>query len=280
MARLISQRAAVEAVEGPLLILAGAGSGKNRVILHRVAYLVGGCGVSPRQIMAVTFTNKAAREMRERLVKRLGERSKALRICTFHALDLEMIRRHAEHVGRGPNLSVFAETEQVASLRSVLQDMALPADAEQVKLMLRRISAAKSGMGTMDAGVNAVRERFDALLMRMNAVDFDDLLVLPIRLLSEHDDIRDYWRERARHFLVEVLGQHVDVLLVLGAVGPQLELRQHLVGERHAHDEAGMAGGVAEIHQPPLRQHDDALAAGELHLGEVVHLHHGQAHMR
>ncbi len=197
-----AQYAAVFHRKGPLLVLAGAGSGKTRVITERIAALIER-DVPPDAVTAVTFTNKAAREMRERLGKRLGERSKGLRICTFHALGLEMIRRHAEHVGRRPNLSVFAESEQVAALRSVLQDMALPADAEQVKLMLRRISAAKSGMGTVDAGLATVRERFDALLVRMNAVDFDDLLVLPIRLLSEHDDVLGYWRERARHFLVD-----------------------------------------------------------------------------
>ena len=194
--------AAVFHRKGPLLVLAGAGSGKTRVITERIAALIER-DVPADAVTAVTFTNKAAREMRERLEKRLGERAKGLRICTFHALGLEMIRRHADRVGRRPNLSVFAETEQAAALRSVLQDMALPTDAEQVKAVLRRISAAKNGMTASDASLAAIRERFDALLTRMNAVDFDDLMVLPIRLLSENDDVRDFWRERARHFLVD-----------------------------------------------------------------------------
>jgi ATP-dependent DNA helicase Rep len=197
-----AQYAAVFHRKGPLLVLAGAGSGKTRVITERIAALIER-DVPADAVTAVTFTNKAAREMRERLEKRLGERAEGLRICTFHALGLQMIRRHAEHVGRRPNLSVFAETEQTAALRSVLQDMALPADAEQVKIVLRRISAAKNGMDAGDASLAAIRERYDALLTRMNAVDFDDLMVLPIRLLSEHDEVRDYWRERARHFLVD-----------------------------------------------------------------------------
>jgi ATP-dependent DNA helicase Rep len=197
-----AQYAAVFHRKGPLLVLAGAGSGKTRVITERIAALVER-DVPPDAVTAVTFTNKAAREMRERLAKRLGERADGLRICTFHALGLQMIRRHAEHVGRRPNLSVFAETEQAAALRSVLQDMALPADAEQVKIILRRISAAKNGMDGGDASLAAIRERYDALLTRMNAVDFDDLMVLPIRLLSGHDDVLSYWRERARHFLVD-----------------------------------------------------------------------------
>jgi ATP-dependent DNA helicase Rep len=197
-----AQYAAVFHRQGPLLVLAGAGSGKTRVITERIAALIER-DVPPDAVTAVTFTNKAAREMRERLAKRLGERARGLRICTFHALGLEMIRRHADRVGRRPNLSVFAETEQAAALRSVLQDMSLPGDAEQVKLVLRRISAAKNGMDAGDAALAAIRERYDALLTRMNAVDFDDLMVLPIGLLSGHDDVRGYWQERARHFLVD-----------------------------------------------------------------------------
>ncbi|HXH64203.1 MAG TPA: UvrD-helicase domain-containing protein, partial [Mariprofundaceae bacterium] len=197
-----AQYAAVFHRKGPLLVLAGAGSGKTRVITERIAALIER-DVPADAVTAVTFTNKAAREMRERLAKRLGERAEGLRICTFHALGLEMIRRHAERVGRRPNLSVFAETEQAAALRSVLQDMALPNDAEQVKLVLRRISASKNGMDAGDASLAAIRERYDALLARMNAVDFDDLMVLPIRLLAEHDDVRGFWQERARHFLVD-----------------------------------------------------------------------------
>ena len=197
-----AQYAAVFHRKGPLLVLAGAGSGKTRVITERIAALIER-DVPADAVTAVTFTNKAAREMRERLKKRLSERAEGLRICTFHALGLQMIRHHADRVGRRTNLSVFAENEQASALRSVLQDMALPNDGEQVKIMLRRISAAKSGMDSGDAALTAVRERYDALLARMNAVDFDDLMVLPIRLLSEHDDVLGFWRERARHFLID-----------------------------------------------------------------------------
>jgi ATP-dependent DNA helicase Rep len=197
-----AQYAAVFHRKGPLLVLAGAGSGKTRVITERIAALIER-DVPADAVTAVTFTNKAAREMRERLKKRLSERAEGLRICTFHALGLQMIRHHADRVGRRTNLSVFAENEQASALRSVLQDMALPNDGEQVKIMLRRISAAKSGMDSGDAALAAVRERYDALLARMNAVDFDDLMVLPIRLLSEHDDVLSFWRERARHFLID-----------------------------------------------------------------------------
>jgi len=192
---------------GPLLVLAGAGSGKTRVITERIAALVER-DVPPEAITAVTFTNKAAKEMRERLGKRLGERSDELRICTFHALGLAMLRLKAGHFNRRANLSVFAGGEQRGVLRSVLQDMCLPADAKQVDTMLGRISSLKNGLlsggsSAIEPGLGPVRDRYDALLERMNAVDFDDLLLLPIRLLREDAEALAFWRERCRHFLVD-----------------------------------------------------------------------------
>ncbi len=187
---------------GPLLVLAGAGSGKTRVITERIAALVER-DVPPEAITAVTFTNKAAREMRERLAGRLGDRASDLRICTFHALGLMMVREDAELVQRRSNVSVFAGGEQRAALRSVLQEMRLPVDAKQVDAMLARISALKNGLTPGDEALAAIRERYDALLAAMNAVDFDDLLLLPIRMLSESDEVRAKWRERCRHLLVD-----------------------------------------------------------------------------
>ena len=187
---------------GPLLVLAGAGSGKTRVITERIAALVER-DVPPDAITAVTFTNKAAKEMRERLARRLGERAGDLRICTFHALGLAMLRRDAGYFNRRANLSVFAGAEQRGVLRSVLQDMRLPADAKQVDTTLGRISALKNGLLGSEAGLGPVRDRYDALLERMNAVDFDDLLLLPIRLLQADGGAQAYWRERCRHFLVD-----------------------------------------------------------------------------
>jgi len=210
--------------KGPLLVLAGAGSGKTRVITERIAALVER-DVPPDAITAVTFTNKAAREMCQRLATRLGDRSKELRICTFHALGLSMLREYAGLAGRKPNVSVFAGSEQRSALRSVLQDMRLPADAKQIDAMLGRISGLKSGlverMGSglesrANQGVNqavrdsrpdpilsAIRDRYDKLLARMNAVDFDDLLILPIQMLQEDAPMLALWRERCRHMLVD-----------------------------------------------------------------------------
>ncbi len=187
---------------GPLLVLAGAGSGKTRVITERIAALVER-DVPPDAVTAVTFTNKAAKEMRERLKKRLGEHAKGLRICTFHALGLTMLRGSAGHFNRKANLSVFAGGEQRGVLRSVLQDMRLPSDAKQVDAILGRISQLKNGLIGGEQGLGPVRDRYDALLEKMNAVDFDDLLLLPIRLLNEDAQALALWRERCRHFLVD-----------------------------------------------------------------------------
>lgn len=189
--------------QGPLLVLAGAGSGKTRVITERIAALVER-DVPVDAITAVTFTNKAAREMRQRLKVRLGGQSKILRICTFHALGLSMLREHAGLADRKPNVSVFAGSEQRSALRSVLQDMRLPVDAKQIDAMLGRISMLKNGLSnTDDPGLQVVRDRYDALLTRMNAVDFDDLLILPIRMLQQDASMLALWRERCRYMLVD-----------------------------------------------------------------------------
>ncbi|EAU55678.1 ATP-dependent helicase [Mariprofundus ferrooxydans] len=198
-----AQYQAVYYRNGPLLVLAGAGSGKTRVITERIAALVER-DVPDHAITAVTFTNKAAKEMRERLQQRLGDKANGLRICTFHALGLAMVREHADLVGRKANVSVFAGAEQKTVMRSVLSEMKLAADADQVDRMLSRVSSLKSGLLEVHENqLAAIRETYDALLEKMNAVDFDDLLVLPLRLLSEHDNVRAIWRERARYFLVD-----------------------------------------------------------------------------
>ncbi len=188
---------------GPLLVLAGAGSGKTRVITERVAALVER-DVPHDQITAVTFTNKAATEMRQRLKSRLGDTANRLRIQTFHALGLAIVRQHAELIERRRNLSVFGTTEQRAALRSVLQEMRLPDDRAQLDLVMPKLSQHKNGLIRQpDPALSTIRQRYDTLLARMNAVDFDDLIVLPLQLLQQHDEVRALWRMRARHLLVD-----------------------------------------------------------------------------
>ena len=189
---------------GPLLVLAGAGSGKTRVITERIGALVER-DVPLDAITAVTFTNKAAKEMRERLELRLGEdKVKRLRICTFHALGLMMVREHAALVGRRQRLSIFAVNEQKSAMRSVLADLKLPTDADQVDRILTKISQMKNGMlESKDNVLSMIADKYDTLLQKMNAVDFDDLIVLPLRILNGDAEARALWQSRCRHFLVD-----------------------------------------------------------------------------
>ncbi len=188
---------------GPLLVLAGAGSGKTRVITERVAALVER-EVAHDEITAVTFTNKAATEMRQRLAARLTGRAKKLRIQTFHALGLAIVRQHAELLQRRANLSVFGVSEQRGAVRSVLQEMGLPSDKQQLDGLMPRLSQYKNGMLTVvDPALTTIRQRYDTLLQKMNAVDFDDLIVLPLTLLQQHEAVCMLWRQRARYLLVD-----------------------------------------------------------------------------
>jgi len=189
---------------GALLVLAGAGSGKTRVITERIGALVER-DVPEDAITAVTFTNKAAREMRERLIKRLGEdKVKRLRICTFHALGLMIIREHAKLVGRRARMSIFAIPEQKSAMRSVLADLKLPTDGDQVDRVLSKVSMLKSGMAeAQDNAITVIADKYDKLLEKMNAVDFDDCIVLPLRILTDSEEARALWQSRCRHFLVD-----------------------------------------------------------------------------
>ncbi|MDQ6975571.1 MAG: UvrD-helicase domain-containing protein [Mariprofundaceae bacterium] len=188
---------------GALLVLAGAGSGKTRVITERIATLIER-HVPQDAITAVTFTNKAAKEMRARLNKRLGVQSKRLRICTFHALGLNILRENPDLVARRDGLSVFSGAEQRSAMRSVLADLQLPTDTDQMNRVLQQVSLLKNEtLGTVDATITHIKERYDTLLTRMNAVDFDDLIVLPLQLLTDHAQPRALWQSRARHFLVD-----------------------------------------------------------------------------
>lgn len=186
-----------------MLVLAGAGSGKTRVITERIATLVER-GVPLDAITAVTFTNKASKEMRQRLATRLDKQAKKLRICTFHALGLEIIREHAALLGRTAKVAIFAESEQRAALRSLLQDLRLPSDKERIDILKKQITAIKNGQQlNIDPRAQKICDDYGHFMQRINAVDFDDLILLPAQILAEHKDVRWLWRERCRHFLID-----------------------------------------------------------------------------
>jgi len=209
-----AQREAVLHGEGPLLVLAGAGSGKTRVIVHRIARLVRELGVFPWHVLAVTFTNKAAGEMRERLVGLLGPVLAAdLWVQTFHAFGARFLRREAERAGLSPSFAIYDDDDQLRLARRVLAEGGAEEDLSPRDL-LGRIDRWKNralGPGEVTFGPEdeeGLRDRdlyrrYEEALRRAGAVDFGDLLVLPVRLLTEDAGLRTRWAGRFRHLLVD-----------------------------------------------------------------------------
>ena len=211
-----AQREAVIHPGGPLLVLAGAGSGKTRVITHRIAWLVHEAGVQPGGVVAVTFTNKAAKEMRERLERILGTNPGNPWIGTFHGLCLRMLRRDGERAGLAPNFAIYDRDDQVALVRRLLRDEGADDTAGSARTFLARISRAKNAMESPralearafapDAKLVArIYARYDEGLTRANAVDFDDILLRALSLLDadKNPDVRQGYAERCRHLLVD-----------------------------------------------------------------------------
>ena len=211
-----AQREAVVHPGGPLLVLAGAGSGKTRVITHRIAWLILQSGVSPGGIVAVTFTNRAAREMRERVEQILGAGPGGPWIGTFHGLCLRMLRRDGERVGLSPNFAIYDRDDQVALVRRLLRDEGVDDTASSARSFLGRISRAKNAMETPsmldarafapDAKLQArIYALYDEGLKRANAVDFDDILLRALALLDPEKtpDVRERYAQRCLHLLVD-----------------------------------------------------------------------------
>ncbi|MBI4233489.1 MAG: UvrD-helicase domain-containing protein, partial [Chloroflexi bacterium] len=208
------QREAVEAVEGPLLIVAGPGSGKTRVIVHRVAYLVKVCGVSPYRICAVTFTNKAAREMRERLLRLLGPRAEDLTAGTFHATCAGILRREGQHIGLDRGFAIYDDEDQLTLMKRALEELNLDPKRYNPRAVHGAISRAKAQLvgpeefGKQAAGyfeevVHRVYAAYQALLQQSQAVDFDDLLMQTYRLFRDCPQVLEKYQSRYVHLLID-----------------------------------------------------------------------------
>lgn len=209
-----AQREAVEAIKGPVLILAGPGSGKTRVITHRVAYLIKVCGVSPRHIMAVTFTNKAAREMEERLYHLVGGRVKDLTLGTFHAICARILRRDGKGIGVDPRFVIYDEEDQISLIKRSIGEVGLDPKQYAPRAIASAIRAAKTRMLTpkdyversrsyFDEVVSRVYERYHQLLTESNALDFDDLLMKAVQLFRNSPDILSRYQTRYQHVQVD-----------------------------------------------------------------------------
>jgi len=207
------QREAVMHPGGPMLIFAGAGSGKTRVITHRIAKLILE-GVYPSRILAVTFTNKAAREMKERVEALVGEQARAMWIGTFHSLSARLLRMEGKHIGLDPNFTIYDDGEQLSLVREILKRKNIDEKSIQPRGILSAISGAKEKLQTPEqfsaqaAGfferiVADVYKSYNESLAKANAMDFDDILVNVNRLLEQRQDVREKYQERFLHILVD-----------------------------------------------------------------------------
>ena len=228
------QQQAVEYVSGPCLVLAGAGSGKTRVIINKIAHLIGKCGYLPKQIAAVTFTNKAAREMKERVAHSIGkESSKGLMVSTFHTLGFDIIKREYKHLGFKANMTLFDEHDQMALLKELTADL-LQEDKELLRTLINRISNWKNDLCSPQQAMALARDkqeqtfahcydRYNKQLRAYNALDFDDLIMLPTLLFKQNAEVRSKWQEKIRYLLVD---EYQDTNT------SQYELIKLLVGDR------------------------------------------------
>lgn len=202
------QREAIRYLDGPLLVLAGAGSGKTRVITEKIAYLLGECGMAPAHVCAITFTNKAAREMRERATKLVGAPASEVNISTFHALGAKFLRMEARAIGLKPGFSILDASDTSALFQEMLKD----ADKTRVKLIQQRVSLWKNALlgpdevapaDDLEAAAQRVYAEYERTLKAYQAVDFDDLIMKPVQLLEQDEEVAQRWRARIWHLLVD-----------------------------------------------------------------------------
>ena len=229
------QQQAVEYTNGPCLVLAGAGSGKTRVIINKIAHLVGRCGYSPKQIAAVTFTNKAAREMKERVAHSIGkEQSRGLIVSTFHTLGFDIIKREYKLLGFKANMTLFDEHDQMALLKELTADY-LQEDKDLLRELVSAISNWKNDLIMPQQALTQARdekyqtfakcyERYSNQIRAYNALDFDDLIMLPTLLFKQNEEVRSKWQEKIRYLLVDEYqdtntSQYELIKLLVGSPG-------------------------------------------------------------
>ncbi|MDO4626987.1 MAG: DNA helicase Rep [Pasteurellaceae bacterium] len=228
------QQQAVEYSEGPCLVLAGAGSGKTRVIINKIAYLIAHCGYQPKHIAAVTFTNKAAREMKERVAHSIGKaQTKGLTVSTFHTLGFDIVKREHKNLGFKASMTLFDEQDQLALLKELSVEE-LAEDKELLRELVNAISRWKNDLILPEQALRMAREQkyqlfaqyyadYSKQMRAYNALDFDDLIMLPTLLFKSNPEICEKWQQKIRYLLVD---EYQDTNT------SQYELIKLLVGKR------------------------------------------------
>ena len=209
------QKEAVFCTEGPLLILAGAGSGKTRVLTYRIAHLIEDEGVNPWNIMAITFTNKAAGEMRERVDQQVQFGSESIWVSTFHSSCVRILRRHIDFLGYDTSFSIYDTDDQKTLLKQILKAMQLDSKLFKERAVLSQISNAKNELITPeefllnnsgdyhDRKVGEVYQEYQKRLKQNNALDFDDLIMKTVELFQNNPQVLEYYQERFRYIMVD-----------------------------------------------------------------------------
>lgn len=208
------QLRAVKHVNGPLLILAGAGSGKTRVLTHRIAHLINYCGAKPYEILAITFTNKAAREMKERVEKTVGEESDQIWVSTFHSTCVRILRRFCEFIGYNRNFTIYDADDQKSLIKSIMKNQNIDSKQIKEKAFMAAISHAKDELIGPDEYAKNVTDyiekkvadvylEYQDRLQKNNAFDFDDLIFKTVELFRKQPQVLDYYRNRFRYILVD-----------------------------------------------------------------------------
>lgn len=209
------QRQAVMVTDGPLLILAGAGSGKTRVLTHRTAYLIEECGVNPYNIMAITFTNKAAGEMRERIDQMVGYGSESIWVCTFHSTCVRILRRYIDRLGFGTNFTIYDSDDQKTLMKDICKRLEIDTKMYKEKMFLSAISSAKDELidpiefETRAAGDYVKRKQaqvyreYQQALKQNNALDFDDLIMKTVELFKLDKEVLASYQDRFRYIMVD-----------------------------------------------------------------------------
>ena len=205
------QKQAIETTEGPLLVMAGAGSGKTRVLTHRIAYLMSEKLVAPYNILAITFTNKAAREMKERVEKLIGDRGKDVWISTFHSMCVRILRRDIDLIGYDLNFGILDDTDQLSVIKTVMEELNLDPKRQSPKYFLNQISNAKNELKTPrdlrkefeNEDVIRVYEKYQQVLFKNNRVDFDDLLMLTVHLFEKEPEVLAFYQNKFQYIHID-----------------------------------------------------------------------------